>query len=529
MSKKNVVRKFLSVFGVFLVLLFMLGTANAEEQYIIDNADLFTQAELRLLTERATSLEKANSAKVMIYVDEEFPVEDALEFAKNKYAEYHLPNNGVMIVLATSGSIAASSNNPSITNQIDSTLDSVMSLLEDGKLAEGLIELQSKFIQHLGGAKVVEQTATTVNQQKTTSPIVYVWSVGVSVAFIILCIQNHFRNKKAEEALEAEKEKNASWQNEIEAQKQELYQEISKERNAKLAQERNAKIIKEELQAAQEEIRAYELDFEVIRNLYPNIVSEIEEYYRKKQEEADKKRAEEYDSCYREVMAQPVTREQLASLKNVLREYERLSANEKQWTSTDIAVLKENLQKAEEMQKKHEEAIERARCKKLAKEFEEAVRDLQNSAYSFNVEERYSRVERLLRKYQGLPMLARNMLDVSFMQLWQQFYTKIEYDWKEEQKRREAERRREAEERRQREERERREAEERRLREEQERRQREERERRRRMNSSSGSSRSFSSSGSSSGSSRNFGGRSSGSSRSFGGGSSRGGGAGRKF
>ena len=451
MNKENWVRNLLSFVGVILTLCIMLGgvSASAEEKYVIDNANLFTQAELQQLTEKASSLEEATTSKVMIFVDKSFRGEDSVAFAKKKYEQYRLPDNGIMIVLATEDRQIAVH-----TEMVDSTLDSVMPLLRANKMSEGVIALQDKFIQYFqGGVQQITQMnvqdqntailpapeneqreATSavvekvVHQEKPTSMALYGLCFVLFIAFVLFCVLSYCQKKNMTEALEAELEKNASWQSKMKEQEQEHSDEIQEW--CKSAEARTSEIhrLNQNLSMARSKIQKYESDFEVITILHPNIASEIEEYYRKKQEKADREKARQYDGYYATVMQESVSRGMLGKLRDALRQYEKLTSGERKWVTADLNALKHNLQVAEKLQQEYEEEQERRRCQKLARDFANSVENLKQSAQRLTLENRYRNVEALKREYQGLPTQAQNMLDVAFIQLWNQLYNNILHD-----------------------------------------------------------------------------------------------------
>lgn len=531
----------MSFVGILMVVCFMLGVSvsSAEEMYVVDNAKLFSAAELQTLQEKASNLEEMTDAKIMIFVDKTFHGKNAEEVAQKKYEEYHLPDKGVMIVLATEeGQIAVH------TEMMDAALDSVMPLLQAKKISEGLISLQDKFIKYFDSGnmievshnevtqdnlvvvpvetKFVEPTNTVVEKvvykENHTSMALYGCCFILFIGIVLLIVVNSCRVKKIKNELEIQKEQVLTWQAKMK-EKEAYYKEEIDEWCAS-AEARTSEIqhLNQRLSESKKRIQEYEDEFEIISLLHPNLATEMEEYYRKKQEEADQQSARNFDASYLNAMDGPVKREKLNQYQTVMQHYNHLTEGEKRWISVDIESLQKNLSAAEELQKEYEKEQETLRCQELARKFEYDIGIFNQSMASQTLEKRYQKVNSLMNDYNVLPKQAKSILKGSSVQIFEQLYQKILGEWKEEERRK-----REEQERREREEKERRE------REARERRAREER--RRRMNSSysygssssSSSSRSFKSSSSGSSSSRSFGGGS------FGGGKSRGGGSGRSF
>lgn len=556
MNMKKGLRRVLSFIGVWVILFSMLSVsfASAEEFYVIDKANLFSEVELQTLQEKASNLEKLTSAKIMIFVDQTFRGKDAEEFAQKKYEEYKLPDNGVMIVLATEeGQIAAH------TEMVDAALDSVMPLLQARRIPEGLINLQDRFIEYFmcdnvtGGVTTeimpndvveasrkndVEEITSTVAEkvvyeEKPSNTVMYGLCFCLFIGIILLAISNSCRVKKIKTELELEKEQTLSWQSKFKEKDKRHEEEINEWCASAEARTSEIKNLNQKLAESKKKIQKYEEDFEVISILHPNLAAEMEEYYRKKQEEADKESVYLFNNIvYPQAMDGAVTCEKLSQYRTAMKQYNNFTEGQKKWVVGDIDALRENLKVAEQLQKEYEKEQETLRCQKLANSFDYSIRNFNQSMTNLSLDNRHREIKRLMTNYNELPEQAKNLLGATLVQLFNQLYQNISAEWKAEERSKEEERKR-----REREERECKEREDRERREREERERREREARRRRMNSSSsygssssrsssssfGSSRGFKSSSSGSTSSRSFGGGS------FGGGKSRGGGAGRSF
>lgn len=135
------------------------------------------------------------------------------------------------------------------------------------------------------GEYVVEKV---VYQEKTTNLIAYILCIVFFMAFVGACIKMYFQNRIANENLQFEQRKNESLKNKIAKLKESHLAEANEMMRAINEQSEQIYEINQKLLAAKKEIQTYEDNFEVINILHPNIVIQVEEYYREKQKEASK-------------------------------------------------------------------------------------------------------------------------------------------------------------------------------------------------------------------------------------------------
>jgi len=442
MTQENRGRRFLSIIGIVLLMLCMVTNVYAEGQYVFDNAGVFSAEEIQKLTQKAADLESVTNIKVVLFVEKTFPNEDADSFVAEKFKQHQMKNNGVVIALSTEGEQFIV-----YSPLFDVLMDESIPLL-NASISEGLITLQDKIIQNLQGPWQIEGVSTdgqhiaTVNktpikviyEEKPISPFWYVSLIFVIVSsVIIVCSQRSYYKKEIEESVvRREKRLNTSWEEKQKVQNEEFSTVLNAKRKELEAQGKRLQEVTQELQLAQEEIRKYEANFEVISMIHPRIVIEIEEYYRQKQDVADKEVAKQFDLEYKSIMQETVTRELSARIRNLLNQYESLNAEQRKWVTANLGFLKQKLAKCEELQRNYEKEREKINCQNRVKQMKADFKKLEAAAPNMSLKDCYERTQALMQRYQALPRMSKEMLEGEFVHQLQQFWRRIGDKWNEE-------------------------------------------------------------------------------------------------
>lgn len=353
-----------------------------EDFYVNDFANVFTAEEKEALMESAVKLaNESNGIQVVISTVESLEGDTVENYAHSMYNKYGIGKDdmGLLILLSTGDrqirvevgrAMEAYINDSKAGRFIDKY---AISYLKENKFNEGLISLQSSFINEITECVSAEKNPeSTPNSSLPSINFSIVFGIlGIIILlgliiYVVLLILKKIRKRKAliydlNAQISTLKITNSNLKNQHEAEKEELNKVIEDLKYDKHSLESTLLETKTELANLQDRYnRAWEI--------YPDVDAKVDEMIVKEQIEKDKEIAAEVDDNISNVIELSPSKDIVDKVFSVMSEYKNLTHEQRAYIKNDFKKLEDLYINSLELKEEYEKKLEEERLRKLTEE-----------------------------------------------------------------------------------------------------------------------------------------------------------------
>lgn len=345
--------------------------------YVNDFANVFTEEQKSTLMANAVTLANENNGvQVVITTVKSLEGEPAADYAYEMYNKYGIGKDdmGLLILLATEDREIRVEVGKAMEGYISDSkagrfIDKyAISYLAENKFAEGLISLQTAFVEEIKTQIASEKDgAATPKADKKIDFTPFLWVVaivlcaGITVFFVIYIIKKIKEEKEYVEELKT----NLCNAEDMLDKTNEQYKSEKRSLQSKLDfSESENEQLKEQLKEAREK-------HERVLKIYPDADRRVQEMIRAEEIEQDKRAAKAVDDMISKVVDLSPSKDLIDDFKAVISAYDDLTIEQEDYVTGDISSVKEKYRKSVELWTEHQRKLELEREARLREERKE--------------------------------------------------------------------------------------------------------------------------------------------------------------